>query len=202
MVKVRVAIDTRDLQWSPDVHGGGSGGLLGEPGGEPTEISGAAHAGGLPRPHHHPHRHPPIQSVRRRGALGLPRDGRDRPASTTGDEPDQGILPLPGHELLRPRRLHHQQDHCLNSSAVDFFLKYEPEPTSTKTMVHFAQTVRDSVLTKYDYVLLECNIASYGQAEPPMYRISGIPPSSASPSWRPLSCSWSSVRRRVRFPAP
>jgi hypothetical protein len=110
MVKVRAAIDTRDLQWSPDAHGGGSGGLLGEPGGEPTEISGAAHAGGLPRPHQHPHRHPAIQSVRRRGALGLPRDGRDRPASTTGDEPDQGILLLPWHELLRPRRLHHRQE--------------------------------------------------------------------------------------------
>ena len=54
------------------------------------------------------------------------------------------------------------KNYCLNSSAVDFFLKYEPEPTSTKTMVHFAQTVRDSVLTKYDYMLLGCNIASYG----------------------------------------
>lgn len=71
------------------------------------------------------------------------------------------------------------KNYCLNSSVVDFFLKYEPEPTST---VHFAQTVRD--------VLLERNIASYGQGEPPVYRISGIPPSSASPSWRPISCSW------------
>ncbi|KAJ1269304.1 hypothetical protein BS78_07G201400 [Paspalum vaginatum] len=64
---------------------------------------------------------------------------------------------------------------CLNSSAVDVFLKYEPQPTSTKTMVHFAQTVRDGVLTKYDYVLPERNIASYGQAEPPVYDMSGIP---------------------------
>lgn len=69
------------------------------------------------------------------------------------------------------------KNYCLNSSAVDVFLKYEPQPTSTKTMVHFAQTVRDGVLTKYDYVLPERNIASYGQAEPPVYRMSGIPPS-------------------------
>ncbi|XP_002444703.1 triacylglycerol lipase 2 isoform X1 [Sorghum bicolor] len=67
------------------------------------------------------------------------------------------------------------KNYCLNSSAVDVFLKYEPQPTSTKTMVHFAQTVRDGVLTKYDYVLPERNIASYGQAEPPVYEMSGIP---------------------------
>lgn len=32
------------------------------------------------------------------------------------------------------------KNYCLNSSAVDVFLKYEPQPTSTKTMVHFAQS--------------------------------------------------------------
>ncbi|KAL6661068.1 hypothetical protein ACP70R_000452 [Stipagrostis hirtigluma subsp. patula] len=69
------------------------------------------------------------------------------------------------------------KNYCLNSSAVDVFLKYEPQPTSTKTMVHFAQTVRDGVLTKYDYVLPERNIASYGQAEPPVYTMSDIPAS-------------------------
>ncbi|TKW11371.1 hypothetical protein SEVIR_6G229000v4 [Setaria viridis] len=67
------------------------------------------------------------------------------------------------------------KNYCLNSSAVDVFLEYEPQPTSTKTMVHFAQTVRDGVLTKYDYVLPEWNIASYGQAEPPVYEMSNIP---------------------------
>ncbi|KAF8739179.1 hypothetical protein HU200_013898 [Digitaria exilis] len=69
------------------------------------------------------------------------------------------------------------KNYCLNSSAVDVFLKYEPQPTSTKTMVHFAQTVRDGVLTKYDYVLPEKNIASYGQADPPAYDMSSIPAS-------------------------
>ncbi|KAK3122226.1 hypothetical protein QOZ80_8BG0666790 [Eleusine coracana subsp. coracana] len=67
------------------------------------------------------------------------------------------------------------RNYCLNSSAVDLFLQYEPQPTSTKTMVHFAQTVRDGVLQKYDYVLPFRNIANYGQTEPPVYEMSNIP---------------------------
>ncbi|KAK3123996.1 hypothetical protein QOZ80_8AG0639050 [Eleusine coracana subsp. coracana] len=67
------------------------------------------------------------------------------------------------------------KNYCLNSSAVDLFLQYEPQPTSTKTMVHFAQTVRDGVLQKYDYVLPFRNIANYGQIEPPVYEMSNIP---------------------------
>uniref|UniRef100_A0A0A8ZLS3 Triacylglycerol lipase n=1 Tax=Arundo donax TaxID=35708 RepID=A0A0A8ZLS3_ARUDO len=42
-------------------------------------------------------------------------------------------------------------------------------------MVHFAQTVRDGVLQKYDYVLPVRNIANYGQVEPPVYEMSNIP---------------------------
>jgi lysosomal acid lipase/cholesteryl ester hydrolase len=38
------------------------------------------------------------------------------------------------------------KNYCLNSSAVDVFLKYEPQPTSTKTMVHFAQSTRRQFL--------------------------------------------------------
>jgi len=36
--------------------------------------------------------------------------------------------------------------------------------------------VRDGVLQKYDYVLPFRNIASYGQAEPPVYSMANIPP--------------------------
>lgn len=64
---------------------------------------------------------------------------------------------------------------CLNNSAVDIFLKYEPQPTSTKTIVHLAQTVRDGVLTKYNYMLPHLNIANYGQVKPPAYNMSNIP---------------------------
>jgi hypothetical protein len=31
-------------------------------------------------------------------------------------------------------------NYCLNNSAVDVFLQYEPQPTSTKTMIHLAQS--------------------------------------------------------------
>lgn len=41
--------------------------------------------------------------------------------------------------------------------------------------MHGYAAVRDGVLAKYDYVLPERNIASYGQAEPPVYDMSGIP---------------------------
>uniref|UniRef100_J3MUN9 AB hydrolase-1 domain-containing protein n=1 Tax=Oryza brachyantha TaxID=4533 RepID=J3MUN9_ORYBR len=72
------------------------------------------------------------------------------------------------------------KNYCLNNSAVDVFLKYEPQPTSTKTLVHLAQTVRDGVLTKYDYVRPDVNVAKYGQADPPSYNMS------AGPAWAPL----------------
>ncbi|KAJ3681247.1 hypothetical protein LUZ60_015736 [Juncus effusus] len=64
---------------------------------------------------------------------------------------------------------------CLNSSTVDLFLNYEPQPTSTKTMVHFAQTTRDGILRKYDYENIFLNILKYGQITPPIYKLSDIP---------------------------
>uniref|UniRef100_J3MUN7 Alpha/beta hydrolase fold-3 domain-containing protein n=1 Tax=Oryza brachyantha TaxID=4533 RepID=J3MUN7_ORYBR len=67
------------------------------------------------------------------------------------------------------------ENYCLNSSADDIFLKYEPQLTSTKTMAHLAQMVRDGVLTKYDYVRPDVNVARYGQADPPAYNMSAIP---------------------------
>ncbi|KAF0901085.1 hypothetical protein E2562_037651 [Oryza meyeriana var. granulata] len=76
------------------------------------------------------------------------------------------------------------KNYCLNNSAADIFLKYEPQPTSTKTLVHLAQTVRDGVLTKYDYVRPDVNVAKYGQADPPAYNMSAIP------AWFPLFLSY------------
>ncbi|KQJ99103.1 triacylglycerol lipase 2 isoform X2 [Brachypodium distachyon] len=67
------------------------------------------------------------------------------------------------------------ENYCLNSSAIDVVLQYEPQPTSTKTLVHFAQTFRAGVLTKYDYVSPEVNVENYGQEEPPAYNMSRIP---------------------------
>uniref|UniRef100_A0ACD5ZWS7 Uncharacterized protein n=1 Tax=Avena sativa TaxID=4498 RepID=A0ACD5ZWS7_AVESA len=67
------------------------------------------------------------------------------------------------------------KNYCLNNSAVDVFLDYEPQPTSTKTMVHLAQTYRDGVLSKYDYMWPNINEEKYGQPDPPAYNMSNIP---------------------------
>ncbi|CAJ1791225.1 unnamed protein product [Sphenostylis stenocarpa] len=64
---------------------------------------------------------------------------------------------------------------CLNSSTVDLFLMNEPQSTSTKNMVHLAQTVRHGVLTKFNYVRPDYNIMHYGEIFPPIYNLSNIP---------------------------
>ncbi|KAJ0972602.1 hypothetical protein J5N97_020561 [Dioscorea zingiberensis] len=64
---------------------------------------------------------------------------------------------------------------CLNESTIELFLKYEPQSTSTRTMVHFAQTFRDGVLKKFDYENPIINLEHYGQHKPPVYNISNIP---------------------------
>nr|KYP41015.1 Triacylglycerol lipase 2 [Cajanus cajan] len=64
---------------------------------------------------------------------------------------------------------------CLNSSTVDLFLMNEPQSTSTKNMVHLAQTVRHGVLAKFNYVRPDYNIMHYGEIFPPIYNLSNIP---------------------------
>ncbi|XP_062151613.1 triacylglycerol lipase 2-like isoform X1 [Alnus glutinosa] len=63
---------------------------------------------------------------------------------------------------------------CLNSSTIDLFLMNEPQSTSTKNMVHLAQTVRDGVVAKYNYGW-PVNVMHYGEARPPVYKLSNIP---------------------------
>ncbi|RVW80282.1 Triacylglycerol lipase 2 [Vitis vinifera] len=64
---------------------------------------------------------------------------------------------------------------CLNVSTVDLFLKNEPQSTSTKNMVHLAQTVREGVVAKYNYGSADFNMMHYGEASPPIYNLSNIP---------------------------
>ncbi|KAJ8749863.1 hypothetical protein K2173_013778 [Erythroxylum novogranatense] len=64
---------------------------------------------------------------------------------------------------------------CLNASTVDLFLKNEPQSTSTKNMVHLAQTVRDGVVAKYNYGTADYNLMHYGEAQPPVCNLSNIP---------------------------
>ncbi|TMW91235.1 hypothetical protein EJD97_014587 [Solanum chilense] len=63
---------------------------------------------------------------------------------------------------------------CLNSSTVEIFLNDEPQSTSTKNLVHLAQTVRDGTLSKYDYGS-NYNLAHYGETKPPKYDLGNIP---------------------------
>ncbi|KAG0471867.1 hypothetical protein HPP92_016413 [Vanilla planifolia] len=64
---------------------------------------------------------------------------------------------------------------CLNSSSVQVALDHEPQPTSTKNMVHLAQTMRRGTITKYDYDDQGKNMEHYGQPTPPTYDMSAIP---------------------------
>ncbi|KAG2710596.1 hypothetical protein I3760_04G034500 [Carya illinoinensis] len=64
---------------------------------------------------------------------------------------------------------------CLNSSSFDLFLSNEGQSTSTKNMIHFAQTFRDGTLAKYDYAWPLYNEMHYGQVTPPIYNLSNIP---------------------------
>lgn len=64
---------------------------------------------------------------------------------------------------------------CLNRSTLDLFLKNEPQSTSTKNLVHMAQTVRDGRLAKYDYGNPNFNLEHYGQPKPPVYDLTTIP---------------------------
>ncbi|XP_052194992.1 triacylglycerol lipase 2 [Diospyros lotus] len=64
---------------------------------------------------------------------------------------------------------------CLNASTVDLFVKNEPQSTSTKNMVHLAQTVRDGILSKYNYGTATFNGLHYGESKPPIYNLSNIP---------------------------
>ncbi|KAJ4798050.1 Lipase [Rhynchospora pubera] len=63
---------------------------------------------------------------------------------------------------------------CLNASGIQKFLKYEPQPTSTRTMVHLAQIFRVGVLAKYNFSEEE-NMKRYGQSTPPVYKLPSIP---------------------------
>ncbi|CAI9117240.1 OLC1v1018589C1 [Oldenlandia corymbosa var. corymbosa] len=64
---------------------------------------------------------------------------------------------------------------CLNASTIQYFLKNEPQSTSTLNLVHFAQTVRDGIVRKYDYGKTKENQGHYGQPKPPVYNLSNIP---------------------------
>ncbi|XP_076931880.1 triacylglycerol lipase 1-like [Bidens hawaiensis] len=65
---------------------------------------------------------------------------------------------------------------CFNSSRVDFYLEYEPHPSSLKNLKHLFQMIRKGTFAKYDYGTLK-NLLQYGQLKPPAFDLSQIPES-------------------------
>jgi len=65
-------------------------------------------------------------------------------------------------------------DSYLNDTRLDFYTLYEPFPTSTKNIIHWAQGVRDGLFQRFDYGTTG-NILHYGQATPPQYLLSSFP---------------------------
>ncbi|CAL5185655.1 unnamed protein product [Lathyrus oleraceus] len=64
---------------------------------------------------------------------------------------------------------------CLNKSAYDQFFTGEPQSSSSRTLFHLAQIFRTDVLSKFDFMTSNLNVARYGQPTPPAYDLSNIP---------------------------
>ncbi|KAI9090130.1 hypothetical protein K1719_028826 [Acacia pycnantha] len=64
---------------------------------------------------------------------------------------------------------------CINSTRIDVLLDHEPQPTSTKNMIHLAQMVRNGNIAMFDYGDQAQNMQHYGQASPPVYDMASIP---------------------------
>ncbi|KAL5707110.1 sterol esterase [Ranunculus cassubicifolius] len=65
---------------------------------------------------------------------------------------------------------------CFNHSFIDYYLQYEPHPTSSKNLHHLFQMIRKGKFAMYDYGLLG-NRIHYGQFTPPTFDVSSIPES-------------------------
>ncbi|XP_061355410.1 triacylglycerol lipase 2-like [Gastrolobium bilobum] len=64
---------------------------------------------------------------------------------------------------------------CINSSRIDVLLDHEPQPTSTKNLIHLAQMIRTGKIAKYDYGDPGQNMLHYGKPVPPPYDMTTIP---------------------------
>ncbi|XP_073003412.1 triacylglycerol lipase 1 [Typha latifolia] len=65
---------------------------------------------------------------------------------------------------------------CFNMSRVDYYLEYEPHPSSTKNLHHLFQMIRKGTFAKYDYGWLG-NLKRYNQLHPPVFPLNEIPAS-------------------------
>lgn len=62
----------------------------------------------------------------------------------------------------------------LNESRMDYYLNYEPNPTSVQNIVHWAQGVNVEKFQKFDFGK-EGNMKHYGQPTPPQYDLGNFP---------------------------
>ncbi|KAL3515327.1 hypothetical protein ACH5RR_022229 [Cinchona calisaya] len=65
---------------------------------------------------------------------------------------------------------------CFNNSRIDFYLEYEPHPTSSKNLNHLFQMIRKGTFKMYDYGILK-NLKHYGRLQPPDFDVGNIPDS-------------------------
>ncbi|KAG1363928.1 triacylglycerol lipase 1 [Cocos nucifera] len=65
---------------------------------------------------------------------------------------------------------------CFNASRIDYYLEYEPHPSSTKNLNHLFQMIRTGTFAKYDYGWLR-NVIHYGRLHPPAFDLAKIPDS-------------------------
>ncbi|CAF2157850.1 BnaA07g03890D [Brassica napus] len=69
---------------------------------------------------------------------------------------------------------------CFNDSRIEYYLDYEPHPSSVKNLRHLFQMIRKGSFAQYDYGFLK-NILTYGTSKPPEFKLSLIPAS--LPMW-------------------
>lgn len=65
---------------------------------------------------------------------------------------------------------------CFNNSRIDYYLGYEPHPSSSKNLHHLFQMIRAGTFAKYDYGIWR-NLKHYGQVNPPRFDLNSIPKS-------------------------
>jgi lysosomal acid lipase/cholesteryl ester hydrolase len=62
----------------------------------------------------------------------------------------------------------------MNNTRLPVYISHEPDGTSVKNMIHFAQGIQSNVFQAYDYGSAQKNQLHYNQTTPPEYNIYGL----------------------------
>ncbi|KAF8406257.1 hypothetical protein HHK36_008342 [Tetracentron sinense] len=101
---------------------------------------------------------------------------KDQKAEQSRKDRSSKVLSLPSSDPL----LAEGKNCCFNDSLVDFYLEYEPHPSSSKNLNHLFQMIRKGTFAYYDYGMLG-NLKRYGQSRPPAFDLAHIP--NSLPLW-------------------